>query len=170
MAKDCRGDWYVEIWARFTKARPVTSSTFYMNIIAYGSLMNKKSLEKTLKRKIQLSKVILTGYERIFNAPFGEYAFLNLQKNKNNSIEVAYFIIKENELKKFAKREEGSELIEVTDNYFAFIWPSNKCKELPVLQSYLDVCEKGAEELEINIWKGAIMPFKIINDKSNPFY
>ncbi len=141
-----------------------------MNIIAYGSLLNKQSLETTLQRKTKLNKIILPDYERIFNAPFGEYSFLNLQKNKTSYIETAYFVLKENEIAKFKEREAGSDLIEVLPMYFAFIWPEQYCKILPVLQSYIDICEKGAEQLKIDIWRNIIKPDVIEDDRRNPRY
>lgn len=141
-----------------------------MNIIAYGSLLNKQSLETTLQRKTKLNKIIIPRYERIFNAPFGEYSFLNLQKNKTSFIETAYFVLKENEIEKFKEREAGSDLVEVLPTYFAFIWPEQYCNTLPVLQSYIDVWAKGAEQLKIDIWKNTIKPVVIEDDRKNPRY
>ncbi len=54
--------------------------------------------------------------------------------------------------------------------YFAFIWPEQYCKILPVLQSYIDVCEKGAEQLKIDIWRNIIKPDVIEDDRRNPRY
>ncbi len=132
--------------------------------------MNLKSLEKTLKRKVSLKKTSILGYQRVFNAPFGPYAFLNLEKKKGAIIDAAYFEISETELLLFTKREEGSKLIEVRRGYFAFIWPSGQCKVLPVVQSYLDVCLDGAKRLNIDFWKNTIKPITIINDRDDPKY
>ncbi len=141
-----------------------------MKIITYGSLLNLFSLEKSLKRKSFLKKIIVPGVERIFNAPFGDYSFLNLRQSFTSQIEAAYFEIEKKELKKFRKREEGSKMKEIIPGYFAFIWPENKCEELPVLQSYINFCVAGADELGVDLWKGTIKPLIIINDLECPLY
>ncbi len=141
-----------------------------MNIIAYGSLLNKKSLEKTLARRTDLYKIIIPGVKRIFNAPFGEYSYLNLQMSKGSTIETAYFTLQRSEINKFAKREAGSELTELLPGYYAFIWPNKLCKELPVLQSYIDICKVGAENLDVDFWKNTIRPVEIIDDRNNAQY
>ena len=141
-----------------------------MTILAYGSLMNQKSLEKTLQRKTQLTPITVPNTQRRFNAPFGDYAFLNIGFDDNCSIEAAYFELGSNEVGKFAEREEGAELIEVLPSMYAFIWPVEYCQELPVLQSYIDVCTSGCRELGISFWPGTNMPEKIIDDSSRPLY
>ena len=141
-----------------------------MNIIAYGSLMNQKSLERSLERPAQLNRIVIEGYQRIFNAPFDDYAFLNLQPAIDARIEGAYVEMSEDELIKFTKREKGSDLIEIIPNYFAFIWPKRFCQSLPVLQSYIDVCLEGATDLGIDFWQGVIRPNMVVNDRNNPIY
>ena len=141
-----------------------------MKIIAYGSLMNQKSLESTLQRAAKLRKLNLSGWIRVFNAPFDGYSFLNLVKKPDATIKVAYFVISRSELKKFSLREEGSELIEVEPGFYAFIWPENKTKFLPVLQSYINVCECGAKKIGINISINTRFPKNIINDCNSPRY
>jgi len=126
--------------------------------------MNQKSLEETLGRPVKLRKTTLNGWVRVFNAPFDGYAFLNLQKCSCKTIEVAYFEIEPWEIKKFAKREAGSDLIEVKKGYIAFVWPANKCQDLPVLQSYIDVCEEGADVLGIDFRAWTIQPKVLFND------
>ncbi len=141
-----------------------------MNIIAYGSLLKKSSLEKTLQREATLQRTTLPGFRRIFNAPFDDYAFLNIEKSSRTSIDVAFFTLNKKELAKFAERESGSDVIECLPGYYAFVWPQISCKELPVLQSYIDVCEAGAQEVGIDLWKGIKKPKVIINDRENPLY
>jgi hypothetical protein len=141
-----------------------------MNIIAYGSLMNQPSLEKSLGRQASLYPITLLGYERIFNAPFGHYAFLNLQPAKNTTTEVAYFNLNTDEVEKFSIREQGSDLVEVESDYYAFLWPIAKGKLLPVLQSYIDVCQTGADHIGINLWRNTIQPTVIIDDSRDPLY
>jgi hypothetical protein len=141
-----------------------------MKIIAYGSLMNQKSLEKTLGRPAKLTNITLKGWARVFNAPFDGYAFLNLQQSPGKTIKVAYFEIYADEIAKFAKREAGSDLVEVKKGYFAFVWPAGKCQTLPVLQSYIDICRQGAVDLEIDFQNNTILPIKILDDRQAPKY
>lgn len=141
-----------------------------MKIIAYGSLMNQKSLENTLQRSVELNVITVPNVQRIFNAPFDNYAFLNIENVKGVSIEAAYFELKPNETKKFTEREEGSEIIEVLPGYFAFVWPKAYSQELPVLQSYIDICLAGCRELNIDLWGGTKVPQAIVDDTSNPLY
>lgn len=141
-----------------------------MNIIVYGSLMNQVSLESTLGRPATLTKTEVLGYARIFNAPFDGYAFFNLQADPASFIEVAYFELEGEELVKFAEREAGSDLIEVKPGYFAFVWPANYTQELAVLQSYIDLCQEGADALGIDMQKGLISPQLVVDDTLEPLY
>jgi hypothetical protein len=141
-----------------------------MNVIAYGSLLNQNSLEKTLGRKATLIPITLLGFQRVFNAQFGDYAFLNVEKMSDATIETAYFSLDEKEAVLFAEREKGSELIEVMPGFVAFVWPEKYCRELPVLQSYIDVCLLGAIVLEIDFWRGTKRPQTILDDRKSPLY
>lgn len=141
-----------------------------MKIIAYGSLMNQASLEATLNRPAQLEKLVVPDVSRIFNASFEGYAYLNLQRDSNSAIEAAYFSLEPPELTNFALREAGSILIEVLPGYFAFTWPVTDIEILPVLQSYLDTCQAGAAQLNINMACGLITPGTIIDDRALPIY
>lgn len=141
-----------------------------MKIVAYGSLMNQNSLEKTLQRSAQLITVTVPNVQRVFNAPFGDYAFLNLAFVEDNSIEAAYFELDKEEIEKFNQRERGSELVEVMAGMYAFVWPKAYCKDLPVLQSYIDFCQTGCRELNINFWPGTQQPQVIFDDAKKPLY
>lgn len=141
-----------------------------MNVIAYGSLMSQPSLELTLKRPAQLIKISVPNWKRVFNAPFDGYAFLNLQAEPSCTIEAAYFKLKPAEAKLFAEREAGSSLVEVMPRFFGFVWPDECCQKLPVLQSYIDVCRRGASELGLNFSSGLDWPTMVIDDSENPVY
>lgn len=141
-----------------------------MKLVAYGSLINKSSLEETLGRDVAYELIAIKDYARIFDAPFGEYAFLNLTNIPGAQFEAACFSIKQSELSKFEVREAGSILLEIKPDHFAFVSPAQKCKNLPVLQSYIDVCEKGCNLLGISLWTSTIRPKTIINDRANPLY
>lgn len=141
-----------------------------MKIIAYGSLMNKKSLFKTLSKKVKIKKIDIQNFERVFNAPFGDFAYLNLRAKTGGKIEACYFEIGKKDLSEFLKREEGSNLVEIMPGFFAFVWPKEKCAKLPVLLSYIKTCEAGAKNLGIDFWSGTTRPKKIVNDLANPLY
>ena len=141
-----------------------------MKIVAYGSLLNLKSLEKTLGRKAILIPIEVKGVERIFNVPFGKYSFLNLKPNKNSVIGAAYFELTDSELDKFSEREAGSRLIEVIKGYYAFCWNGKTNETLPVLQSYIDICVSGAKALGVEFWKNTKRPALVINDLARPLY
>ena len=141
-----------------------------MIIIGYGSLMSKTSLQSTLGRPASLRKTTLTGYARIFNAPFDGYAFLNLTASPGTMLEVAEFDITPPELELFAVREAGSVLIEVSSSKYAFVWPDTATAELAVLRSYVDHCRQGAGELGINFHAGLILPERIEDDMQAPIY
>jgi hypothetical protein len=141
-----------------------------MKIVTYGSLQNKASLEATLSRPVSYGVITIEGYQKIFNAPFGDYAFLNLQKNQSSSFSCLYFEIEPNELTKFAKREAGSDLVEIMPGYRAFIWPTNYCRNLPVLRSYIQLCELAAKQNKLDFWQGTVLPSEVINDAQKPLY
>ncbi|HEX3082842.1 MAG TPA: gamma-glutamylcyclotransferase family protein [Candidatus Saccharimonadia bacterium] len=141
-----------------------------MKIITYGSLMNQASLEVTLGRPAMLTKIVIQGYRRVFNAPFDGYAFLNLASDLSAFLEAAWFEIEEAELSKFAVREAGSQLVKVRPGFMAFIWPQSATQNLPVLQSYINFCEQGAQALDIDMKRGLIKPRRIRNDTAQPLY
>jgi hypothetical protein len=141
-----------------------------MNIVAYGSLMRRSSLESTLRRPAPLAKVSFPGWRRIFNAPFDDYAYLNLRPDPEAIVEAACFELDAAELGLFEEREAGSELVEVMPAYFAFVWPAAYCRELPVLRSYIDVCRRGAGELGIDFTTGTDWPEVVVDDTADPIY
>ena len=141
-----------------------------MKIVAYGSLMSRSSLESVVQRPSPFSKIIIPGWKRIFNAPFDGYAFLNLQPKPDSKIEAVYFDLDPTELQLFAVREAGAELVEVTPGFYAFIWPEDYCRELPALQSYIDICSDAARDLDVDFTAGLDWPQTVIDDTKNPEY
>jgi hypothetical protein len=141
-----------------------------VNVVAYGSLMRRSSLESTLRRPAPLAKVSFPGWRRVFNAPFDDYSYLNLRPVPGAILEAAYFELDAAELGLFDEREAGSELVEVMPAYFAFVWPAAYCRELPVLRSYIDVCRGGADELGIEFTAGTDWPEVIVDDTADPVY
>jgi hypothetical protein len=141
-----------------------------MKIVAYGSLMSRSSLESVVHRPSSLSKIIIPGWKRVFNAPFDGYAFLNLQPTSGGKIEAVYFEIDPAELQLFSVREAGAELVEIVPGFYAFVWPAEYCRELPALRSYIDICSDAARELGINFTVGLDWPRTVVDDTKNPEY
>jgi hypothetical protein len=142
-----------------------------MNVVAYGSLMCRASLEATLRRPAALTPMTIPGWRRVFNAAFPDgLSYLNLVPALSGQVEAAYFPLGPAELRLFAEREAGSELTEVIPGYHAFTWPASRCRELPVLRSYLDVCRQGAAELGIDLATGTTWPAAIHDDSGRPLY
>jgi hypothetical protein len=142
-----------------------------VNIVAYGSLMHRPSLEMTLARRSLLTKITIPGWRRVFDAAFPDgFAYLNLRPARGSQIEAAYFTLDAAELRLFAQREEGSDLVEVVPGYHAFVWPRARCRDLPVLCSYIDICRRGAAELDVSLSTGTTWPSIIHNDTSAPLY
>ena len=51
-----------------------------MNVVAYGSLMHRPSLEATLRRPARLNRITVPGWRRVFDAAFTDgLAYLNLR-------------------------------------------------------------------------------------------
>jgi hypothetical protein len=142
-----------------------------VNIVAYGSLMHRHSLEATLGRPATLTKITIPGWRRVFDAAFGDgFAYLNLRPALRTQVEAAYFTLDGAELRLFAQREEGSDLTEVLPGYHAFVWPRERCRDLPVLCSYIDICRRGAAELGVSLSAGTTWPSTVHNDSAAPLY
>ena len=74
-----------------------------------------------MRRPAPLSTIAISGWKRIFNAPFDGYAFLNLQPDESVEIEAGYFELDPADRHLFAEREAGADLIEVMSGFYAFI-------------------------------------------------
>jgi hypothetical protein len=116
-----------------------------IGMIGYGSLMSKKSMERTLKRTYQDSVYLvhLEGYQRSWNAsrsvknPEKDLFYardkdtiqihniiaLNIIESDNEKINCVLFFITPEELAQFDIREKGYNRIDVTDkiNEYGFI-------------------------------------------------
>jgi hypothetical protein len=148
-----------------------TATMTGMNVVAYGSLMHRPSLEGTLRRPAALTPITVPGWRRVFNAPFPDgLSYLNIQPALSSQLAAAYFTVDVAELPLFAAREAGSELVEVVAGYHAFVWPPDKCRELPVLRSYLDVCRRGAAGLGVDLGLGTTWPAVVRDDAVSPLY
>src|SRR5581483_11787249 len=118
-----------------------------------------------------LTRVTIPGWRRVFNAAFPDgLSYLNLVPALSSQVEAAWFRLAPDELALFAEREAGSDLTEVIPGYHAFTWPASRCRELPVLRSYLDVCARGAAELGLDLATGTAWPATVHDDSGRPLY
>jgi hypothetical protein len=141
-----------------------------MKIVAYGSLMNQASLESVVGLPAPLSKIIVPGWKRVFNAPFDRHAYLNIVPAVDTAIEAAYFELDPARRRRFDEREAGADLVEVIPGFYAFVWPEADCRQLPVLRSYLDACSQAAADLGIDFAVGLDWPRTVVDDTKNPQY
>lgn len=148
-------------------------------VFGYGSLMNRRSLQKTLPDKKIERWVSLVGYQRKFNAPVGGYLYLNLVPEINSIVEGVLIRVTDEELKKLKKREIGYRCVDVVRNIkesirgriFTFIAPNKDYPEMKILKSYIDTCFLELPPHKRKKWlEEAIINNQIEDDTSLPKY
>lgn len=148
-------------------------------IFGYGSLMNQRSLEKTLPGKKIADRVDLIGYQRKFNFPAESYLFLNIVPRAKYIMRGVLISVTDEELKTLKNRETGYECTEVTERIvetvegrvFAFTAPDGNFPNLKILRSYLNTCLKGVPEKEQAKWiEETIIENPIEEDSNDPKY
>lgn len=142
-------------------------STF---IFGYGSLLNIKSLQGTVPGKTHFGWVDLTGYRRVFNKAGLQHAYLNMRQEERSVVRGVLVQVNPTELALFAQREQGYELVEVTDRLapvtgderfpgnplpknakvYTFVAPG--LESMPVRGSYLKRVLEGLPEKERDRW------------------
>ncbi len=141
-----------------------------MRLIAHTSLLNQASLERTLGWPAILTRLDIPGFQRVFNAPVGQYAYGNLQPQAGSLVQAACFELPDTALGSLRDREIGYQLVEILPDHWAFIRPPQTCQALPVLRSYIRVAEQGAAALGLDFWSGTQYPAHIIEDLESPRY
>jgi len=148
-----------------------------MYLFAYGSLMNPRSVAKTLSGERVTQRATLRGYRRKMNAPFDGYAYLNIVPDTASSVSGVLIPMTEAELELFSSREEGYEKVDVTEmlssrtegEALAFIAPDIECR-FKVPRSYLMTCMSGVPETERAQWLAETIMNDIEEDADNPIY
>jgi len=121
------------------------------NVVGYGSLMNHKSLKKTVKdRDFQIIQI--KGYKRIFNlySQRGN-SILNVTPDEKSSFNAVLMEVTTEELKKIKDREnhyslkkintqKGKAYISVGKNEFS------DCMKKPN-KKYFEICRDGAHKI-----------------------
>jgi|AntRauTorckE6833_2_1112554.scaffolds.fasta_scaffold01096_6 cation transport regulator ChaC len=151
-------------------------------IFGYGSLLNHSSVTKTCPKIRNVRQVVLTGYQRKFNATHESLPdiALNIVENKNMDIEGVLLEVPDASLSALKEREKGYEMIEVThliapkqeQPVFTFIAPDiDNCQGKKIYQAYIDICLAGVPEEKRADWLSeAIIPFEISLDCRETLY
>lgn len=148
-----------------------------MYLLAYGSLMNPRSVAKTLPGERVTRRATLRGYRRKMNAPFDGYAYLNIVPGPNTNVNGVLISLSEKELALLSPREEGYTLTDVTEHIdpavdgmvVAFIAPDIECS-LKVPRSYLMTCMSSIPELEREKWLAETVMWGVEEDGHDPIY
>ncbi|HVU75567.1 MAG TPA: gamma-glutamylcyclotransferase family protein [Candidatus Paceibacterota bacterium] len=146
-------------------------------IFAYGSLMNPRSLAKTLPGERDVRRAIVHGYRRKMSVPFDGYAYLNLIQDANCAVGGILIPVSEAEFELFSSREEGYDRVDVTRALeraldgvaYAFIAPDSD-SELKVPRSYIETCTAGMTDEEKKQWVEDTIMGEIEEDLDDPVY
>lgn len=146
-------------------------------IFAYGSLMNPKSLAKTLPGQRDIKKATLRGFQRKMSVPFSGYAYLNLIPKSDHAVSGILVPVTGPEFDLFSSREEGYGRIDITKyldqipegEVYAFIAPDSECC-LKVPRSYIETCTAGMSQLDKDVWIKDTLMGEILEDLDNPVY
>jgi len=150
-----------------------------MYIFGYGSLVNPKSLQKTLPGKSIAKHISIIGYRRIFNVPVFGYLYLNIKPEPNTKLDGVLVSVSDEELIKLKKREKGYSCIDITNALsentecpvYTFIAPEQKYPDMKILQSYINTCLAGIPKNNQKKWfNETIIENPIEDDLDNPKY
>lgn len=148
-------------------------------VFAYGSLLNPKSLQKTLPGNQTTKHGILLGYQRKINAPVNGYLYLNIISQRDKKLSGMLINVTERELEVLKLREPGYNCVDVSDRIeirmkgivYAFIAPDKAYPDLKIPRSYLITCLSGKSESEKKLWlEETCIENEIEEDLINPVY
>ncbi len=146
-------------------------------VFGYGSLMNPKSLQRTLPGATAVPAQLF-DFQRKFNIPVDGYLYLNIVPKSGKVMEGVCIPVSDEELAKLKSRERGYECVDVSEKIsgvegvaYAFIAPDKGFPGLKILQSYIDTCLAGVSDEKQNQWiEETIIENEIENDRENPKY
>jgi len=148
-------------------------------IFGYGSLRNRRSLQKTLPGKRIEGHASLDGYQRKMNAPVNGRLYLNLVPNAGMTVRGVLIRVTDNELTTLREREVGYICVNVTPRInrklsgtvFTFIAPDRSYPNMKVPQSYLDTCLDGLNSNAKKKWiQETVIENEIEDDTKKPMY
>ncbi|MDP3957504.1 MAG: gamma-glutamylcyclotransferase family protein [bacterium] len=148
-------------------------------IFGYGSLMNPKSLLKTLPGERTTRWATLLGYQRKLNAPVNGYLYLNIVPRVGKRAEGKVIAITKEELGKLQKRELGYKCVDITERMeekiegavYTFLAPDKSYPGMQIPRSYLATCLAGKSDAEKQLWlKETAIENEIVEDMFKPAY
>lgn len=148
-------------------------------MFAYGSLLNPKSLKKTLSGNRVTEQAVLLGFQRKINASVSGYLYLNIVPQSGKKVRGMLISLTAQELEVLKLREPGYECVDVTDRIeipakgvtYTFIAPDKAYPDLKVPRSYLVTCLSGKSESDKKLWlEETLIENEIEEDLANPVY
>ena len=130
-------------------------------VFGYGSLMNEKSLKKTLPGASLPRWAKLKGYRRAFNKQGRNYLYLNIVPDSKKHIRGVLIQGNEQELAALKEREKGYHLIDMTNRItpkpaqgrvVAFVAPASFEINLPISRHYLNIIREALLPKEWGHW------------------
>ncbi len=132
-------------------------------LIGYGSLMQSKSRQRTLKVATDVYPIMIKGFERTWGIHGGHYktTFLTLIKNPKLSLNAIYYYTNNEEIQKTDQRESGYCRIQIAKKnisplglsrlplgtYWVYAQKNNSVQlpttQYPIVQSYVDIFIDG---------------------------
>jgi len=146
-------------------------------LFAYGSLMNPRSLARTLPGARATKNMTLTGYRRKMNVAVAGNAYLNIVSDSSSTVTGVLIPLSLKEFSLFSSREEGYAQTTVTEHLsepiegtvFAFIAPDVAC-DLKVPLSYILTCTAGMTAAQRRTWLDETILGEIEDDVALPVY
>lgn len=130
-------------------------------VFGYGSLINEKSLRKTLHGASISQWAELKGYRRVFNKQGRNYRYLNIVPDSKRYVRGALIQIDEQELDILKERERGYHIVDVTNivtpkpaqsRVIAFVAPVSHKTNLPISRRYLNTIKEALSPKEWEHW------------------
>ena len=148
-------------------------------VFGYGSLMNPKSIRKTLPGERAVEPARLLGYQRKINAPVDGYLYLNIVPRAEKKVEGVIIPVTDKELQQLKKREVGYGCVDISNslerrkrrNTYTFIAPDRSYPNLQIPRSYLLTCLLGKSSTDRQQWLAeTIIENEIKEDTKTPVY
>lgn len=150
-----------------------------ISVFAYGSLLNPKSLKKTLSGNRVTEQASLLGFQRKINAPVSGYLYLNIVPRSGKKVQGMLISVNAQELEVLKLREPGYGCVDVTKKIeiqgkgvvYTFIAPDKAYPDLKIPRSYLTTCLDGKSASEKKLWlEETLFENEIEEDLTNPVY
>ena len=136
-----------------------------ISVFAYGSLLNPKSLKKTLSGNRVTEQASLLGFQRKINAPVSGYLYLNIVPRSGKKVQGMLISVNAQELEVLKLREPGK------GGVYTFRAPDKAYPDHKKPRSYLTTCLDGKSASEKKLWlEETLFENEIEEDLTNPVY